>query len=97
MPSRAESRTVTRYASGTIVAPSSPKRPWTGARAPGSRAPTRSQWPKLSPGGANVNATTPERDADLGGSPTFHDNRVEVELVSPGSEHAELESAAAPA
>ena len=68
-----------------------------GRARPGVACIYKVQWPKLSPGGANVNATTPERDADLGGSPTFHDNRVEVELVSPGSEHAELESAAAPA
>ncbi len=37
-------------------------------------------------GGTNVNATTAVRDADMGGSPTFHDNRVEVarvEAVSP--------------
>ena len=33
-------------------------------------------------GGSNVNATTPVRDADMGGSPTFHDNRVEVALVA---------------
>ena len=33
-------------------------------------------------GGRNVNATTPVRDADMGGSPTFHDNRVEVALVA---------------
>ena len=39
------------------------------------------QWSKFSPGGSNVNATTPERDADLGGSPTFHDNRVEISKV----------------
>jgi anaerobic selenocysteine-containing dehydrogenase len=32
-------------------------------------------------GGSNVNATTAVRDADMGGSPTFHDNRVEVQLV----------------
>jgi anaerobic selenocysteine-containing dehydrogenase len=38
----------------------------------------KTQWPKLSPGGENVNACTPERDTDLGGGPTFHDNRVEV-------------------
>ena len=36
------------------------------------------EWPKRSPGGLNANATTPIRDADYGGSPTFHDNRVEV-------------------
>jgi anaerobic selenocysteine-containing dehydrogenase len=49
---------------------------------PGVACTFKVQWPKLSPGGVNVNATTPERDADLGGSPTFHDNRVEVELVA---------------
>ena len=42
-----------------------------------------------SPGGANVNATTPERDADLGGGPTFHDNRVEVEPLYAGARRAE--------
>ena len=31
--------------------------------------------------GNNVNATTPVRDADMGGAPTFHDNRVEVALL----------------
>ncbi|MGI9186075.1 MAG: molybdopterin-containing oxidoreductase family protein, partial [Gaiellales bacterium] len=36
-------------------------------------------------GGNNVNATTPVRDADMGGSPTFHDNRVEVALVAQGA------------
>jgi hypothetical protein len=30
--------------------------------------------------GEHVNVTIPERDADLGGSPTFHDNRVQIEL-----------------
>lgn len=37
-------------------------------------------------GGVNVNATTPVRDADMGGSPTFHDNRVEVQLVARAAE-----------
>jgi anaerobic selenocysteine-containing dehydrogenase len=37
----------------------------------------KTHWPKLV-GGANANVTTPERDADMGGAPTFHDNRVEV-------------------
>ncbi|MGA0122069.1 MAG: molybdopterin-containing oxidoreductase family protein [Gaiellales bacterium] len=31
--------------------------------------------------GVNVNATTAVRDADMGGSPTFHDNRVEIALA----------------
>lgn len=37
-------------------------------------------------GGNNVNATTPVRDADMGGSPTFHDNRVEATLVAKASD-----------
>ncbi len=51
------------------------------AARPGVAFTFKVQWAKLSPGGSNVNATTPERDADLGGSPTFHDNRVEVAAV----------------
>jgi anaerobic selenocysteine-containing dehydrogenase len=51
------------------------------AARPGVPFTFKTQWPKLSPGGANVNATTPERDTDLGGGPTFHDNRVEIEAV----------------
>jgi anaerobic selenocysteine-containing dehydrogenase len=43
----------------------------------------KSHWPKLVEGGANANATTAERDADMAGAPTFHDNRVEIEPVSP--------------
>jgi anaerobic selenocysteine-containing dehydrogenase len=41
----------------------------------------KNHWPKLV-GGVNSNATTPERDADMAGAPTFHDNRVEIEPVS---------------
>ena len=48
------------------------------ATRPGVAFTLKQQWPGLSRGGRNVNATTPERDADLGGAPTFHDNRVEV-------------------
>jgi anaerobic selenocysteine-containing dehydrogenase len=51
------------------------------AARPGVAFTFKAQWPKLSPDGRNVNATTPERDTDLGGGPTFHDNRVQVELV----------------
>ncbi|HMG98692.1 MAG TPA: molybdopterin-dependent oxidoreductase, partial [Gaiellales bacterium] len=50
-----------------------------GAR-PGVAFTFKQQWPKLLGPGRHVNATIPERDADLGGSPTFHDNRVQVEL-----------------
>jgi anaerobic selenocysteine-containing dehydrogenase len=52
-----------------------------GATRPGVAFSLKTQWPKLTEGGANVNATTPVRDTDLGGGPTFHDSRVEVELV----------------
>jgi anaerobic selenocysteine-containing dehydrogenase len=51
------------------------------ATRPGVAFTYKVQWAKLSEGGVNVNATTPERDTDLGGGPTFHDNRVEVERV----------------
>jgi anaerobic selenocysteine-containing dehydrogenase len=49
---------------------------------PGVAFSLKTQWPKLATGGVNVNATTPIRDTDLGGGPTFHDNRVEVEAVA---------------
>jgi anaerobic selenocysteine-containing dehydrogenase len=55
----------------------------------------KNHWPKLVAGGANANATTPERDADLAGAPTFHDNRVEIEPVAPRGEPAEAELALA--
>jgi anaerobic selenocysteine-containing dehydrogenase len=55
----------------------------------------KSHWPKLVEGGANANATTPERDADLAGAPTFHDNRVEIEPVAPRTTAAEPALAAA--
>jgi anaerobic selenocysteine-containing dehydrogenase len=51
------------------------------AARPGVAFTYKSHWPGLSPGGTNVNATTAVCDTDLGGGPTFHDNRVEVELV----------------
>jgi anaerobic selenocysteine-containing dehydrogenase len=46
-------------------------------------------------GGPNVNATTAVRDADMGGSPTFHDNRVEIELVARAAGDAAGAAAAA--
>ena len=49
---------------------------------PGVAFSYKQQWHKRSPDGINVNATTPERDSDLGEGPTFHDNRVEVERIS---------------
>jgi hypothetical protein len=39
----------------------------------------KAYWPKRSSDGRNVNWTTPVRDTDLGGGPTFHDNRVEIQ------------------
>lgn len=41
-------------------------------------------WGRNSPDGLGVNATTPERLADLGGGATFFTNGVEVEPVSAG-------------
>ncbi|WP_425547311.1 molybdopterin-containing oxidoreductase family protein [Actinomadura vinacea] len=48
---------------------------------PGVAATTKGHWAKFS-GGANANAVVDERDTDLGGGPTFHDTRVEVEPVA---------------
>ena len=45
---------------------------------PGVAATTKGHWANLS-GGATVNATVDERDADMGHGAVFHDNRVEVE------------------
>src|SRR5215207_6076166 len=44
----------------------------------GVAATTKGHWPKLLAGGANVNAVTEERDADLGGGAVFHDCAVWV-------------------
>jgi anaerobic selenocysteine-containing dehydrogenase len=44
---------------------------------PGVAFTFKAYWPRLT-GGASVNATTAVRDSDIGGSPCFHDNRVEV-------------------
>ena len=43
---------------------------------PGVIASTKGHWLKNVRGGANVNATVEERDADMGGGAVFHDNRV---------------------
>jgi hypothetical protein len=47
---------------------------------PGVASTTKGHWAKLN-GGATVNATIDERDADMGHGAVFHDNRVEVALV----------------
>lgn len=44
-------------------------------------ASTKGHWLKHVRGGANVNATTDERDSDMGGGAVYHDNRVEIERV----------------
>jgi anaerobic selenocysteine-containing dehydrogenase len=38
-------------------------------------------WAKLAPDGANANATTSQRETDMGGGPVFYDNLVEVALA----------------
>jgi anaerobic selenocysteine-containing dehydrogenase len=49
---------------------------------PGVAFTPKAYWPRRARDGWNVNATTPVRDADLAGAPTFHDNRVEVSAVA---------------
>ncbi|MEU5940916.1 molybdopterin-dependent oxidoreductase [Micromonospora sp. NPDC047548] len=44
----------------------------------------KAYWARLSPGSATVNAVTGVRDTDLGGGPTFHDTRVQVEAAPAG-------------
>lgn len=39
-------------------------------------------WPGLDAQGSTVNATVSERDSDMGGGATFHDNRVEIAAIS---------------
>jgi anaerobic selenocysteine-containing dehydrogenase len=51
------------------------------ATQPGVAFTYKQQWVQLLGPGEHVNVTIPERDADLGGSPTFHDNRVEISLA----------------
>jgi anaerobic selenocysteine-containing dehydrogenase len=46
---------------------------------PGVAATTKGHWAKFT-GGATVNATIDERDADMRRGAVFHDNRVEVDL-----------------
>ncbi len=65
------------------------------ATAPGVAFLYKSHWPRLLGGGANANATTPERDADMGGSPTFHDNRVDVTGLRPARRERETAAATA--
>lgn len=45
---------------------------------PGLAVTAKVRWPKLSPGRKNVNFTTSQRLADMGGGATFHENLVEI-------------------
>jgi anaerobic selenocysteine-containing dehydrogenase len=45
---------------------------------PGVAMAPKQYWRRLTPGVATPNVTTPERDADMAGAPTFHDNRVDI-------------------
>ncbi len=49
------------------------------ATQPGMLVTLKVMWPKLSPGGTNINFTTSQRLSDFGGGATFHSNLVEVE------------------
>jgi anaerobic selenocysteine-containing dehydrogenase len=53
------------------------------ATRPGVAFTYKAYWARLSPGRATVNAVTAVRDTDLGGGPTFHDTRVQVEAAPP--------------
>jgi anaerobic selenocysteine-containing dehydrogenase len=67
---------------------------------PGVIASTKGHWLKHVRGGANINATVAERDADMGGGAVFHDNRVDVEAVErppAGSRNGSAASSSAPA
>jgi anaerobic selenocysteine-containing dehydrogenase len=64
---------------------------------PGVIAATKGHWLKHVRGGANINATVEERDADMGGGAVFHDNRVQVELVGDLVSPRPHEALAAPA
>jgi anaerobic selenocysteine-containing dehydrogenase len=54
-------------------------------------------WGRNSPDGRGVNATTPQRLADMGGGATFFTNGVEVERVGPAPDAALAAAGAQPA
>jgi anaerobic selenocysteine-containing dehydrogenase len=57
--------------------------------APGTVITRSTHWNRLSPGGANINRTTSQRESDLGGGATFYTNMVEVApAADPGKEEA---------
>ncbi len=49
---------------------------------PGVVASPKGRWPRDSKEGATVNVTVDERDSDMGGGATYHDNRVRVDKTS---------------
>ncbi|HYO31114.1 MAG TPA: molybdopterin oxidoreductase family protein [Thermomicrobiales bacterium] len=57
---------------------------------PGVAVSPKGRWASLSPGGRNVNWTTPDQLGDLAGQSTYHSNRVRIRPV----ERTETESAA---
>lgn len=52
------------------------------ATRPGVAFTYKAYWARLSPGHASVNAVTAVGDTDLGGGPTFHDTRVQVDRAT---------------
>ena len=50
----------------------------------------KGQWAKLSPGGRNINWTTPDALADLAGQSTFHSNLVRIRRSSDGQGRVDL-------
>jgi anaerobic selenocysteine-containing dehydrogenase len=55
----------------------------------------KGQWPRLSPGGRNVNRLTSDAVADLAGQSTFHSNLVEIRLAGPQDADPDLQDLAA--
>jgi anaerobic selenocysteine-containing dehydrogenase len=51
---------------------------------PGVAVTEKVRWPKLSPDRRNVNFTTAQRLADMGGGATYHENLVQVARAEPG-------------
>lgn len=49
---------------------------------PGVVASPKGRWPHDSKENATVNATVDERDSDMGGGATYHDNRVRVDKTA---------------
>jgi anaerobic selenocysteine-containing dehydrogenase len=50
---------------------------------PGVVVSSKGRWPGNSRGGSTINATTSDRDSDMGSGALFHDNRVRVDKTTP--------------